>query len=60
MDKDLDKLKDAILSIKKEYNEACERGIPFYITKEMLQRLKLAQNELKELKELKKNKVPGK
>jgi len=56
LEKEIDKLKEVILSIKKEYKEATDSGKPFYITKEMLQRLKLAQNELKELKALVKTK----
>lgn len=49
-------MKEIILAIQEEYNGACESGKPFYITKEMLQRLKLAENELKNLKELIKRK----
>lgn len=59
LENDINKLNQIIRSIKKEYKDAVAVGKPFYITKEMLQRLKLAQNLLEELKEQKKRRKAG-
>ena len=43
------KLKTIISAIQTEFNNAANAGKPFYIKKEILQRLRLAMNELKEM-----------
>ena len=50
LDARINKLKDIIAAIQKEFETAVNTGKPFYIKKEILQRLRLAMNELEQLK----------
>ena len=45
----INKLKDLIVAIQTEFETAVNTGKPFYIKKEILQRLRLAMNELEQL-----------
>jgi hypothetical protein len=49
LDARIHKLKQIITAIKAEFEEAVNRGEAFYIKKEILQRLRLAMNELDQL-----------